>query len=192
MKKLVIILVILIACCYSANAQKKPRFDGMLDLFCSFSTNANKYTSIGLGGTAGVLLLNDWLFLGGGAKLSQDKYKFPSIKGKYIQGTVYADARIYIPMKESASIYLDFKIGTSGADPKLSEEDDTSITTYKNLILGGPYKSLGVGIRIPAEGRDVGLGICYDYNELTLKQKKEPILGVGLVENFTIKLEYYF
>jgi hypothetical protein len=194
LNKLLIILVTLIVSCYSANAQNKARFDAMLDLSYSFSMNANKYNSGGIGGTAGVLLLNDWLFLGGGAKFGFDKYEFPLVKGKYTQATIYADARLYIPLKnDMARTYLDFKIGTSGADPKFSKEDATTITTYKDLILGGPYRSLGLGIRIPVEGStDVGLGFYYDYYELTIKRKKEPILGAGVVENFMIKLEWYF
>lgn len=193
MKKLIITLAYFLwVGSISVNSQVKPHFDSMLDFSFSFSTNANKYTSLGLGGTAGVRFLNDWLFLGAGAKIGYDKYEFPLLDGKYYQGTIFLDTRLYIPIKDMAQTYIDFKLGTCGADPKISEETNSTITTYKNLILGGPYKSLGVGIRIPTDDIDVGLGISYDYYELTVKHKKEAILGAGLVENFTIKAEYYF
>lgn len=193
MRKLLIIMLSMIACCYTADAQKKAHFDSVLDLSYSFSTNDNKYSSLGLGYTAGVQLLNDWLFLGGGAKVGYDKYEFPLLSGKYFQGTMYLDARLYIPVKNLTSLYVDYKLGVSGADPKISSETSSEITTYKNLILGGPFKSLGFGIRIPSEdGKDVGLGFSFDYNELTLKKNREPILGAGLVENLALKLEYYF
>lgn len=186
-------MICLVTCFNAVCAQKKVQFDAVLDLAYSFSINENKYNSLIIGGTAGVLLFNDWFFIGGGGKLSYDKYEFPLINGKYGQGTVYGDARLYIPVHELASVYLDYKLGASGADPKIQEEKSESITTYKDFILGGPYRSLGAGLRIISEdGKDVGIGISYDYNELVLKHKTKPVLGIGLVENLTIKLEYYY
>lgn len=192
MKKLIGLLS-LIAVCYSANCQEKVHFDFVLDISYSFSTNDNKYNSTSVGGTGGLLFLNNWLFLGGGAKVGYDKYKFPLVEGKYWQATIYADAKIYIPVHEMAQVYLDFKLGTCGADPKIQETTSSTVTTYKNLILGGPYKSFGIGMRILGDdGHDVGLGVSYDFYELTIKKNKKPILGAGFVENLAFKLEYYF
>lgn len=192
MRKLIILLS-LFAYCHSVNCQQKANFDFILDISYSFSVNDNKYNSTGIGGTGGMLFLNDWMFLGAGAKLSSDKYDFPLLSGKYGQATIYGNAKIYIPVHSMARMYLDFKLGTCGADPKLTEETSTTITTYKNLIIGGPYRSLGTGLRISiGDGNDVGLGISYDYYELTVKKNKKPILGVGIVENIALKVEYYF